>query len=292
MQPIKAIFLFFALIGLSLSMMAQENTDPKSAIDFNCEGICEITLNNGKVYIGTIKEVRELVIVISNEDGLSLEIPKNQIKSIVAVSKARINDGVYWSPMPVENTYFFGSSARNQEKGDLIFSNSYILLNGVDYGVTNWLSVGVGLELITTFSGEPPLGYLRAKVGFPVTEKITLGANLFHIGVPEEGAFTLSTLAATYGVAENHLTVGLGFALNEGSAGSLLTVSYLNRFSKRTAFITENYFLSEDVGANLLSYGFRFFGDNLSVDFGFFNNAEISEGIIIGIPYIGFQIKL
>ena len=292
MKFTKVLSILFLLVSVSLPVLAQNSANNATDINFNCEGICEITLENGKVYFGTIKEVKDETIVLLNEDGLSLEIPKAQIKSIVAVPSSRINDGAYWSAMPIENTYFFGSSAKNQEKGDFVFRNSYILFNGLDYGITDWLSVGAGFELISTFAAESPLGYLRAKVGFPVGDKITLGANIFHFGVPDEAAVTLTTLAATYGVAENHLTLGLGLASSDGENGSLLTVSYLNRFARRTAFITENYFSSNNVNANLLSYGLRFFGDNLSVDFGFFNNAEISEIIIIGIPYIGFQLKL
>lgn len=287
------LFLCLGLLFFTVNPIFAQQGKSSPKINYDCSGICEILLINGKSYIGTIKDVQEELIIVVIEDGLSLEIPKDQIRSIKAIPKSRIKGTSYWAEMPVENTYFFGGSARNQKKGDMVFRNSYIFLNGLDYGITDWLSVGIGAELISTFSQDvDPIGYLRAKIGIPLNNRVNVGANLFHFGVPGEGAVSLTTLSYTYGVAENHLTLGFGFGLNEGSSGSVITLSYLRRINRRTAFITENYFLSEDVGLNLYSYGFRFFGENLSVDFGFISNADIAENIIFGIPYLGFQLKL
>lgn len=287
------LFLSLGLLLFAANPIFAQQGKSSSPVNYECSGICEILLINGKSYIGTIKEVQQELIIVVIEDGLSLEIPKDQIKSIKAIPKSRIKGTSYWAEMPVENSYFFGSSARNQKKGDMVFRNSYIFLNGLDYGVTDWLSIGIGAEVISTFSpATPPIGYLRAKIGIPVNGKINLGANLFHLGVPGYGAISLTTLSYTYGVAENHLTLGFGFALSEDDGGGVFTLSYLKRIGIRTAFVTENYFLAQDVGFNLFSYGVRMFGERLSVDFGFVSNAEIAEDIVIGVPYLGFQLKL
>jgi hypothetical protein len=286
------ILTLLSLVSLFLSPAIYAQEANSESTEYRCDDICEFTLKNGTVYIGSLVEINEDVLVVLLEDGLRLEIPKSQLKQIKNVPKSRIKGNKYWQPMPVENSYFFGSSARNIDKKDLVYRNSYIFLNGVDYGLTDWLSIGGGLEILSTFSTDtPPIGYLRLKAGIPLSDKISVGANLFHIGIPDEEAISFSTLSFTYGVAENHFTLGLGFAVEDEASGAIITASYLRRISRRTAFISENYFLSEDVGANLFSYGVRFFGDKLSVDFGFFNNETIGDGILIGIPYLGFQKK-
>lgn len=291
MQRISTTFIFF-ISFLFVCELLQAQQKNANELNFDCEGVCEIVLTNGKRYLGSVHQVTEDIVVIFIEDGLRLEIPKDQIKSINSIPKSRIQGNQYWLPMPVENTYFFGSSARNIEQGDLIYRNSYIFLNGIDYGITDWLSVGIGADILSTFSRDvPPIGYLRAKIGIPLNPKITVGANILHFGAPEVGSATFSTLALTYGISEHHFTLGLGFAIEEGAGGALVTASYLKRVSRRTAFITENYFLSAIDGEGLYSYGFRFFGEKLSVDFGFFNNADIASEIVIGIPYLGFQAK-
>jgi hypothetical protein len=60
------------------------------------------------------------------------------------------------------------------------------------------------------------------------------------------------------------------------------------------ALITENWLISPPNSQSkvpLISYGARFFGKKIAVDFAFVNNKDIAQSIFIGVPYIDFVVK-
>ena len=67
----------------------------------------------------------------------------------------------------------------------------------------------------------------------------------------------------------------------------ILMIGGEKRVSRRVSLLSENYIAgADDV---LLSYGLRFFGDRLSVDFAFLN--LMSDPLFPGIPYVAFAVK-
>jgi hypothetical protein len=62
------------------------------------------------------------------------------------------------------------------------------------------------------------------------------------------------------------------------------------RVSRRMALVTENYYVSgASENHTILGYGFRFFGEKLSVDLAFLNSA--SDAVFPGFPFISFAVK-
>jgi hypothetical protein len=56
------------------------------------------------------------------------------------------------------------------------------------------------------------------------------------------------------------------------------------------ALVTENYYVSAASEMHtILGYGFRFFGEKLSVDLAFLTSA--SDPVFPGIPFISFAVK-
>jgi archaellum component FlaG (FlaF/FlaG flagellin family) len=53
--------------------------------------------------------------------------------------------------------------------------------------------------------------------------------------------------------------------------------------------LSENYIVSGVTNGAALSYGVRFFGDRLSVDFALINDP--SDPIVPGVPYVAFAVK-
>lgn len=128
--------------------------------------------------------------------------------------------------------------------------------------------------------------------------KLALGALI--ASVPEFDDGDRRSVGVLYGVAttgttESNLTAGLGWGYvgDDLSNRPVATLGALHRFSRRAAFITENWFFPfEDNGAALLTYGIRFLGDKMSVDLAFANvAAEGAPFLIPGIPLIGFAVK-
>jgi hypothetical protein len=96
---------------------------------------------------------------------------------------------------------------------------------------------------------------------------------------------------ATAGSPDASITLGTGFGWGGGtfSGSPAIMLGGENRFSRRAAFVTENYLLPS-VGDALLSYGLRFFGEALSADLAFWYVP--GEDIPFpGIPFVAFSVK-
>ncbi|MFM8432081.1 MAG: hypothetical protein ACKOA1_04720, partial [Bacteroidota bacterium] len=188
------------------------------------------------------------------------------------------------------------------KRGEGYYQNTYLLLNSVNVGVTDNISIGGGFELISLFSSGSggPIFFLTPKVGFKVTEKFHAGGGMYVMSIPDvfnDGRENLGILygVGTVGNANSNSTLGMGWGFSfegESSDSPIITLSGMHRVSRKTALVTENWFVQSDVGYyGIYSYGVRFFGEKVSVDLGFLNNADIMEGILIGVPYVDFVVK-
>lgn len=84
--------------------------------------------------------------------------------------------------------------------------------------------------------------------------------------------------------------MGWGYLGSSLSSTPALMFGGTARMSRRTALVTENYYVSGTTDSGvLLSYGIRFFGEKLSVDFAFLNSA--TDGVFPGLPFISFSVK-
>ena len=117
--------------------------------------------------------------------------------------------------------------------------------------------------------------------------------------IPQWGSSTNAGLGllyglGTYGNKDSNVTATLAWGSVEGDAFNkpLFTVSGMTRIAKKTALITENWFVPTDTSYEpLFSYGIRFFGENLAIDLAFINNWDIAQSLIIGVPYVNFVVK-
>lgn len=283
----------------------------------------EIELFDGSVFIGTISQKDSATLIISTFSIPKIEVSAYKIKSMKELKPENFNKGSYWISNPMSTRYFFAPSAINLHKNEGYYQNTYLFLNSLNLGITDFFSIGAGIEILSTFGsitsglGLSPLYYITPKVGFKVSNKLHLGAGVIYANVGLSSSSTNNILLgyglATYGSLENNLTVGVGsgFVSGEYVNKPTFTFSGMTRASKRIALITENwiipfqnkeYFYSYtptykswyitsykyDV---LFSYGMRFIGNKISVDLGFVNNMDIVKSIFIGIPYVDFVVK-
>jgi hypothetical protein len=64
------------------------------------------------------------------------------------------------------------------------------------------------------------------------------------------------------------------------------------RVARRVSLLTENYFVPSVSDNALVSYGFRFFGEKLSVDLAFANAVGPNTTLLFpGLPYVAFAFK-
>lgn len=258
-----------------------------------------VELVDESVFVGNIIQKDSIRITMKTLSIPKVEMLISEIKKLDELDDSNFVDGKYWFPNPHSTRYLFSPSAFNLKGGEGYYQNTYLFLNSFNVGLMDNFSVGGGFEIISTFSGEP-IFFITPKVSFEVSEKFHAGGGILYVSVPEfDDDDARSSLGITYGIAtygspDHNVTCGMGwgFVNGEFSEKPIITLSGMTRIAKKTALVTENWFIpSDDNYYGLFSYGIRFFGESMSVDLAFLNNSDIAEGIAIGIPYVSFAVN-
>jgi len=259
-----------------------------------------IKLEDGSQLVGSLLQTDSQFIVIKTFSIPKIDIPIGRIKSIDIVDEANLKNGEFWFPNPNSTRYLFGPSAFTLKKGEGYYQNTYLVLNSVHVGITDHISIGGGLELISTFGAGSPIFFITPKIGFKVTEKFQAGGGILFASTPyigtgtgDRSSFGIAYGIGTYGTEDHNITGGLGWGFLDGefSGKPIITISGMTRLSRRTALVTENWIIPTDNYYGLFSYGVRFFGEKMTVDLAFINSPDIAEALIIGIPYVDFVVK-
>jgi len=291
--------------GLKQGNNAYDANIPKTTITgpVDTTKTFKIELLDGSIFIGNILHKDSVSVIMKTSSIPKIEIPTKNIKNIVYLDKTNLKYGEYWFSNPNATRYLFGPSAFNLKKREGYYQNTYLFLNSFNVGVTNNISIGGGIELFSTFatltSGNfAPIFFVTPKVGFKVANKFHAGGGVLYASIPSFGLDSRSGLGiaygiGTYGSVDHNVTGGLGWGFIKGkfSERPIITFSGLTRVSKKTALVTENWFVPSDNYYSVYSYGIRFFGENIAVDLAFINNADIFKVLFIGIPYVDFVVK-
>ena len=262
----------------------------------------EIELNDGSSFTGTILSKDSTKIVFRTNSISRIDIPTRQVKSLKEVLPESPGKQTYKLANPFPTKYFFTQSAINLHKEEGYYQNTYVFLNSLNFGLTDYFSIGGGIELLSTIGSLTtrdisPSWYIGPKLGFKVSDKFYLGGGVTFANIG--GFFDNTTIGlgyglATFGSTEHNFTVGLGniFSFDTHENNMTITLSGMTRVSERIALVTENYIIPANNGVNsAFAYGMRFIASKISVDLGFINNKDIIKELFIGIPYVDFNIR-
>jgi hypothetical protein len=301
---IMGLFLVFGLVP----GVAHAQTNFKD-FKFDTTSTYVIELLDGTEITGTYIGKTDELLFISTISIPRIEIPFTQIKSIKVADQTSIRGDRYWFPNPNATRYFFAPSGFNLKKGEGYYQNSYLILNSVNYGLTDNFSIGGSIELISTFSSLAegsfnPIILITPKFAYPVANNVNLGAGLLFLSIPsiDDEPRTGAGIAygiGTYGNVEHNATLGLGWGFIDGNWAKrpVITISGMTRIRPNISLVTENWIIpfGDDLEQGryyeVFSYGVRFFGKKLSVDLAFINNRDIAEVLLIGVPYVDFVVK-
>jgi hypothetical protein len=248
----------------------------------------------GSMYLGRLVEVGVPVDSVRFEtEGGPITLPKAAVREIISVAPREIHDGEYWFPNPNSTRLFFAPTGRMLPRRTSYYSNTYLWINGVYTGVTDNFSIGGSMTLLPWTGAQ--VGYVTPKLGVYSSENLNVGVGglLGYNGFGtnnRERSFGILYSVATIGSADLSATGGIGWGY-QGSGLSkqpAIMVGGAARISRGVALVTENYYV-RTIASNsaLLGYGFRFFGEKLSVDLAFFNAA--SAPVFPGIPFVSFS---
>lgn len=255
----------------------------------------QIELMDGSEFVGTILYMDTIKMEIRTSSIPMIQIKLASIRKMREIENKMIFNGAVGIPNPNTTRYFFAPSAYNLKKGEGYYQNTYLVLNSINYGITDHFSIGASFELTSTFGsiGEDwsPFYMITPKIGYEVARNVNVGAGLLVANVGMGGGLQLAYGLMTYGNPENNVTlaVSTGWADGQYLEHAPFTLNGMFRMGRRTTFVTENWFVPGS--GSIFSYGVRFFGSKISVDLGFLNNKDIKEFIFIGVPYVDFVVK-
>lgn len=290
-------FLIYLLLFCSFQLGYSQDTNNKQ--------VYRVTLNDKSSYIGEItEETTSTLVLINQTTGVKTELPTTQIQKKELLSESSIKNNEYWFENPNATRYLFGPSAFNLKKGEGYYQNTMLLLNSFNVGITDYFSIGGGIEFLSTFitlseGNFNPIIYFTPKVGFSVADNIHVGGGVLLASIPQFGETSNTGLGmlyglGTYGNLDHNVTATIGWGSVDGNSFNkpLITVSGMTRVAKKTALVTENWLIPTDSSYEpIFSYGVRFFGENIAVDLAFINNWDIAQSLLIGTPYVNFVVK-
>jgi len=239
------------------------------------------------------------IILLTSMYG-ELHVADGDIKKLRRLESDRLVEGEYWFGNPHATRYFFGPNVYGLRKGEGYYQNTWILLNQVNYGITDHLQIGGGVLPLFLFAGSPTPVILTPKVSFPVVkDKFNLGAGLLFAHVLGDGSsFGIAYGASTFGNREKNLTLGAGWGFSaydsdwDWSDRITLMLSGMTRVGKKTYLITENYYLSVGEGESMgiIMLGGRSVQKRLAVDYGLVLPVGTDLGEFIAIPWLSITL--
>jgi len=285
--------LFLLLFSIVFTANGEKLAIPALPIDTT--KTYQIELVDGTEFIGILLSLDSTNMEIKTSSIPKIQISLATIKKMKVIENKMVFKGATAIPNPNPTRYLFAPSAFNLKKGEGYYQNTYLVLNSINYGITDHFSIGGSLELISTFStigkSWSPIYMFTPKIGYEVAKNVNVGAGLLIANMGLQHGVQLAYGLVTYGNPENNVTLALSTGWAEGHylKNPPITLNGMFRMGRRTSFITENWIVPS-IGT-LYSYGVRFFGSKISVDLGFLNNKDIMKGILIGIPYVDFVVK-
>jgi hypothetical protein len=302
----KPSWLYSLLILIFVVSTAQAQKSKIAEAPYDTAKVYHLELSDGLEMVGHYVSHDSTTFVLRTNQIARVEIPFKGVVLLEEVPASRFRNGVYWFRNPHATRYFFAPSAFNLKKGEGYYQNTYLFFNSFNVGLTDNVSIGGGIEMLSFFGslaadGEfGPIFFITPKLSFKATEHFHYGLGIYYINVPslfsdnERTGAGITYAMGTIGDENRNLTIGggLAFARQEFSKDPIFTVCGLSRISKRTALVSENWLLINNNSLKAVySYGFRFFGEKMAVDLGFINNPEIARALIVGIPYVDFTVK-
>lgn len=288
MRLLLFVFLFFGAQLIS----AQD-------LSLRLNAVYTVEMKDGNIVEGTLKEIQSEIIILEDSEGDKIEVPKSDIKSVKLYSLPEIQSTIK-TPRNIrysnasEIRYFLNSSGYGLRRAEGYYQNSYIFINSINYGVTDWFSMGFAFDWYTLAVGQPFFAVIP-KFSIPVARDVQLGVNLayVHSFIEEWGGIAAFLPQITYGTPSRNITAGFGYAIvvNDGQNLGVINLSGMYALNHRFSLVSESYFTIFTSGDGFItSNGIRIQANRLSFDLGLLKISDI-DSWPVGIPYGGFAVK-
>ncbi len=305
-------FYFILLLIFSLTSKAQDYAD-STKVKKDIPTV-NLKLRDGTRLRGKIIQNDGKNYLIQTENLGTLNIPAINVLSSeqvsVSSSQADLN-GAWFEPLS-NTSYLVNQSGYNLKRGDIRYTNTYIVSNSVNFGITDNFSANIGF--IPTV---PALFNLGAKYSFKTSENVRFALTGTYLFTFSSGFYSSSSLygigaisaVGTFGSSTKNITVGATWGVVSGSIFSekpIFQISGITRVSRRVAITSDNfltttqrystsysggyggpYYQSSTVLDGAISYGVRLLYPRTQIDLGMFRPLYDFGTVAfpIGIPY-------
>lgn len=282
MKSANFVVLFVIVIGTSAPHTAFSQNDSLT------QHPTKVILRDGSELIGTITDRDSVSVQFTTSGGISMTIPSKEIRSAERLSGTVIG-GTYVRWDPNNTRLFFAPTARPLRRGQGYFSAYQVFFPFLAFGIGNYAILAGGISLFPGASSQ--LVYFAPKIIPVQTENFHAAAGMLYIA-PTTGNNDGAGIyygVVSYSSQTASLTGGLGwgFSGSETADRPILLLGAEYRLSNSTKFITENW-LIPDSDADIISFGLRFFGDNLAADLGLIRITSLKTDGFPFIPWLGF----
>ena len=238
-----------------------------------------IETTKGTTFTGTLVGLTLSTLEFESTELGHISLQREQVRraELQGPVKAGTTSGYY--DIGNGNRLFFGPTGRGLRKGENTLQTVNLFLLGANFGITDNFSMGGYITLIPGLGLGNQFLVLTPKLSFPISEKLHVGAGALYLRIPDFNGLLNRSYgagilygAATYGSADDNVTLGLGYGFFEGEIGStpILQVGGQKRISRRISLISENYIVADSHAGLGGLYGVKFNWRRTSLGLGAF----------------------
>ena len=244
----------------------------------------ELFLNDGSKLYGTVVSETDTEIVFRTAAGAVITAPRDRIVSLRPIV-GRMIDGEFRREDPNNTRLFFAPTGRALARGEVYLGMYEFMMPFVQVGITDRISLGGGTPLVFGFGDESHRPYWVT----PKVQLLSRGDTHVAAGMLHGFSFEGEGLGIAYGVMTQELrsgsvTLGAGMGYtSDGDRGAVVMIGADAPARRNMKLVTENYLWN---AGGIASVGLRFFGENLSADFGL-GLIFVSDGVLGG-PVVNF----
>ncbi len=286
---ITIITTLMCLIMLSQLSPASCQQAPEPPTQQNDTLIYRIETIDGNAFTGYILSRDDQQIVLQTENFGQIKIRNSNIRSMTLVhpDDEQAEDQV--EEIPSTSRYFWAPSGYNLKEGEGYYQNVWVLFNQVSYGVSDRVTIGAGMIPLFLFAGTPTPVWITAKLSLPVVKDyFNLGAGVLAAGILGEGTGVgIAFGTGTLGTRDRNVSLGMGWGFSEDGFSGIPVINFstMVRYSERSYFISENYFVDQEL---ILSAGGRTTFQRISLDYGLI--FPVTGGEFLALPWLGLTI--
>ena len=201
-----------------------------------------VELRSGTVFTGVLQTVSPEALEFSTKELGVVRVLRSDLKRLELLTVDQAAKG--YTDVGNGTRIFFAPTARNLRRGEGYLQDIDVYLVGINYGVTDNVSVGALVPIIPGLGGN--VFALTPKVSVAVTDKFNLGVGVLYARAFGYGG-GIGYGVGTYGTADDNVTVGVGYGFADGfetTSSAVVVLGGAKRVSRSFSLLNETYIVS------------------------------------------------